>query len=147
MTQWKRVPGYENKYEISSDGDILCLQPRRIVRRTKRPFGYVVQLNQRGVYKQFLVHRLVLMTFNPIPNCKAFQARCKSGDIYDTRLENWTWDKVGGHRTLTSQQVKEIRTRLTENARLTYRELAEDYGVSIAAIGSIMSGRNWRWLK
>lgn len=85
---WKQINGYEGLYEISNNGKVKSLSRyakcvshnKPITRLTSEHLltptislrgkqGYpCVTLSKNGVYKRFLIHRLVAQAFIPNPN-------------------------------------------------------------------------------
>ena len=65
---FKVIPGYNN-YLISENGEIYSKKSNKILSPGKIGRGYLkVTLWKNGKYKNFLVHRLVAMTFLDNPN-------------------------------------------------------------------------------
>lgn len=91
---WKPIPGYEGYYEASSLGRIKGLS--RLIRGRQWPetirapmvtsFGYLrVNLNKESVKKNYMIHRLILLSFvGPSDLCVDH----RNGDPADNRLEN-----------------------------------------------------------
>lgn len=120
--------------------------------------GYgTIRLDGRNEF----THRLVCKHFNgqsPTPKHHAAHScgnrACLNGRhlSWKTRAENEA-DKIAHGRTnrgercgnakLTEANVREIRE---QRGRVPPRELAGRYGVSTAAIYSVQTGTNWRWL-
>lgn len=149
MINWKAIPGYEGRYDISSQGDILSLViTRRILRRNPRPDGYQVTLSNRtGIRRQWLVQRLLLLTFCPIDQPELFDALCIDHDKHNLSLENWRWipreTKYRNRLRLTDKQSEAIARRLFDNPMLTYETLAQEYGVSKNAIARAFYRAVW----
>lgn len=68
----KDIPGYEGRYGITQDGKIWSYVSNKYLSQTKNKYGYYrVQLytgDGKKSVKQFLVHRLVALTYVPNPD-------------------------------------------------------------------------------
>jgi len=74
---WKDIEGYENLYQISNKGRVKSLNYNRTGKEKilklqksslKRAQYFNINLRKDGKVKQYLVHRLVALTFLPNPN-------------------------------------------------------------------------------
>lgn len=84
MAEWRAVPGYEGKYEVSDDGQVRSLRRNITLRAATTPLGYkYVAL----CGKTRRVHQLVLEGFvGPRPD--GLITRHLNGKPGDNRLEN-----------------------------------------------------------
>lgn len=156
----KPVPGFENLYEVDSAGEIWRIgAPRARPLKPVRVGNYFrVVLSKNNVKRPFLVHQVVLLTFEgPCP--VGMETRHLDGDTshnaignlcYGTRQENADDRQRHGtvprgekhHRALlTETQVHEIRA-----ATKGIRRLGGKYGVSISTIEAIRARRIWAHL-
>lgn len=70
MEIWKEIPGFEGRYEASSNGSIRGISSLLEKKQKINRDGYLrVNLNVNGKPKTYTVHRLVASTFIPNPNC------------------------------------------------------------------------------
>ena len=108
---WKDIPNYEGLYQASSLGRIRTAEgkttytERHGARRWKsrimrgrgdyRKTGRRVSLWKNGVVKDWLVARLVAITFLGYPKNGANTVNHKNGDRLDNRLENIEWLSLG----------------------------------------------------
>lgn len=172
--EWRPVPGYEGRYEVSDQGRVRSLvgPTPRVLRASRHTNGYRAAPLGRGVTKS--VHRLVLTAFvGPCPEGR--QAAHENGDRADNRLVNLSWktpaensaDKrrhgtlVTGDRHYAHLRPDLIlrgerigRALLTEAdvreiraataAGETQTSLATRYGVSRPTIADIAHRRTWR---
>lgn len=95
--QWRLVPGFGRKYEVSDDGRVRSLHKRmssngpRLLKPKLSTHGYLaVSLSYYGEQSQEFVHRLVLQAFvGPAP--EGYQCAHKNGIKTDCRLSNLVW--------------------------------------------------------
>ena len=166
---WRSIPGWDD-YEVSKCGKIrrVAAGQRGGFLGERTPYtcstGYkYICLRNGGKKKALAVHRLVAFAFiGPPPVLKPFAAHL-NGDRTDNRAENLAWvsrsenerHKIAhgtsnrGERNrsvrLTAEQVIEIRGLI--NAGSTHSDIASEYGVHPATIGSIAQGKSWSWLR
>jgi predicted XRE-type DNA-binding protein len=132
----------------------LCLCHQTSSRNYK-----VVQVKIDGVWRNRLVHRLVLEAFRRPPQ-RGEVGRHINDEPLDNRLTNLAWGtrydnaqdarRNGGipqgearaGSKLTESDVLEIRQRYA-NGRLTQRELAEEYGVDPSRISHVVNNKGW----
>lgn len=159
MIEWRTIPSAPG-YEASSIGEIR--RNNRIRKQALKKSGYLqLNLSLGGKIISRLVHTLVCEAFNgPCPEGK--ECAHDNGIKTDNRPSNLIWktelenkrDKIrhgtslrgskNPNAILTPDQVREIRRRGA--SRKGYAEIAEDFGVSYAAVSLIVNGRNWQWL-
>lgn len=158
---------FNQKYEIDDQGNIWS--PYRGGRQlspapTKKGYYRIVLQTSEG-RKTFQLHRLVLMTFNPVENMENLEVNHIDGDKSNNKLENLEWcsgslnvrhsldtglktpargENVGGN-VLTEAQVIEICERLKEGKE-SLSTIGKDYGVTKHCIFDIKRKRSWSWL-
>lgn len=167
LEHWQEIDGYDGMYWISNKGKVKSFQLSLKGELSKRPVnshGYcIVKLYKKGMGTIFYVHRLVATAF--LGDClDGYECNHKNGIKTDNRAENLEWvthvDNVkhafkNGLRfaqrgeehhnaKLTETAVRDIKYRLGEGEMGI--SLAEEYGVTKAAISDINTGRNWGWL-
>ena len=165
---WKDIPGYEGKYQASTQGRIRSLDRRvpcahgatrlmrgRVLRpacTAANPHLYVV-LGNKAHGSQ--VHQLVARTFLG-PQPKGQDVRHLDGDAKNNRVDNLAYGtrtenildvyRIGkAYRKLTAEDVHSIRCRLKAGEAVT--DIARTYGVSLSCISAIKHGRAYGWLK
>ena len=165
---WKKVPGYEDKYEVSTlgnvrslDREVLCSgkikgtywstkKGRQLRPGRNTPSGHVTVALGKGNSR--CVHALVLLAFVGPPK-KDQECRHLNGIANDNRLENLAWgtrsenlhDKVrlNEGRKLSWSQVVDIKTALKTPYRGIGHDLARKHEVSEASISAIKWGREY----
>ena len=160
---WRDVIGYEDLYEISSQGQVRSL-PRqgthgRLLRQPRNRNGYrQVSLRKDGKTSTKIVHLLVLEAFVG-PRPPGFQARHGAGGQDDNSAANLSWgtpaqnqmDRVRdgtsnrGERSatakLTEAIVAECRRRYA--AGEPQEALAREFGVTSGAMCNAIRGKTW----
>ena len=163
-------PNYEFKleYRIDKEGNIYSpYKGWNKLSQQKIKKGYL-RVNLRtidGKDKRFMVHRLVLASFNPIENLENYEVNHKDGNKENNRLENLEWcngsynvkhsiniglkiplkgEKIGNSK-LSEKEVKEI-WNLLKTTNKSLREIGEIYGVSKHCIFDIKKQKSWKWL-
>lgn len=85
------IKGYEERYFISKDGDVYSSVTNRFRKKVKLKTGYIgLILNNKGIEKNFLLHRLIAESFLPNPDKKP-HINHKNLIRHDYRLENLEW--------------------------------------------------------
>lgn len=88
---WRDIPGYLGLYQVSNFGRVLSLITNRILKFNNAGKGYLqVTLCKDGIQKNYLVHRLVAMTFIQNPN-NLPQVNHRNEVKTDNRVENLEW--------------------------------------------------------
>lgn len=103
LTEWKPVVGFENLYEVSSNGDIrsldrwvryghgLRLIRGRILKQTVNTHGYYrVALGEKQRFRTKEVHRIVAVAFVPNPLRKGC-VNHKDGRKTNNMVSNLEW--------------------------------------------------------
>lgn len=170
--KWRDIPGFEGRYQASSEGRVRSLDRHdRVIRHGKlvdifyrgkvlRPgvtggYGKVHITDKSGVQTGHWVHALVCSAFHGL-RPQQHDAAHLDGDQTNNRPENLRWasrlenirDKA---RHGTQPRGESIWVaRLTDDAVRhircspdTYRVLAQKFGVSAATVRDAKIGRTW----
>jgi DNA-binding transcriptional regulator YiaG len=154
MSEWRDIPGYEGRYEVSEHGEVRRLyrtKPSRTVKPTpRRSGGYLsVCLCVGNRPKTHFVHRLVMLAFvGPCPD--GMEVCHGDGDKLNNALSNLRYDErianvqdrvAHGTLKLTPQAVREIR-----DGRLPQSEFAKKHGVSRALVSMVQGRKKYAWV-
>jgi hypothetical protein len=174
-TIWKKIPNY-SLYEASTDGDIKTFNWKNkgteaIMKPAKDTRGYLRTMlkNESGKFCTIKVHRIIAQTFIENPLNKA-TVNHKNGIKDDNRVCNLEWmtqientkhandflpkninkgEKVGT-AILTEIQAQEILDNYefggSRVKKMSKKDLALKYGVSVSVIKSIAMRVSWRHL-
>lgn len=175
MKTWKRIPNY-SLYEASTDGEIKTFNWKNqgkeaIMKPAKDNSGYLRTMLMRddGIMHTIKVHRIIGQTFVDNPENKP-EINHLNGIKSDNRAVNLAWTtrseniqhafdflqktKLIGEKnpaaTITEKEVIEIRAVYTcdktVKERLTKRQLAQKYKVTIGCIKNIVTNKTWKHL-
>lgn len=170
---WKDIPGYEGKYQASTEGRIRSKDhlvkgrchytgksfARMVKGRILSPGRYCksghVSVVPGHAANGCPVHQLIMKTF--VGECPVgMEVLHNNGNPADNRLCNLRYGtrtenildvyKDGGRwRKLSAEDAEAIRFGLTTG--ITGKELAEMFGVSTSTISCIKRGVTYSWLK
>lgn len=159
----KTIDEFPN-YEICENGEIyskirkIFLKKRILTHRPKK--REMVGFSKNGKTYGRLVNRLLAQAFIPNPKNKP-QVNHKDGNPMNNSLENLEWcthkENVAHavkHKLycqgekhyrviLNWEKVREIRSKYVPR-KYTYKMLAEEYGVGLVPIMSIVKNINWK---
>ena len=165
---WRKIPNYENLYEVSSFGRIRSI-PRKgticsmkCLALNKKKNGYVnVILTKNNKKRTFRVHRIVALVFVPNLYNKP-QFNHLNGKRDDNRACNLEWCtakeniqhkfKVLGYK-MTPRRPKSIKCVETGEEFISIKEAERFYGKNYGAIQHALShktrtayGLHWKFL-
>lgn len=162
VEQWRPVPGYEGRYEVSDQGRVRSLIGTPKLRKLTINIDGYRTVNLHGGPKRhwFFVHRLVLIAFvGSAP--ERHECNHKNGIKTDARLENLEWvtpqenvqhsyDVLNrycvkgsnhGLAKLNEEQVLEIRKLYAIG--VMQKDIGSKFGVKQGTIQQIVRGKKW----
>lgn len=137
--EWKLIPGYDGRYSVSSDGQIMSharntvmrnrwgaevIRPRKetILALTKDKYGYLrVKLAKNGKIKLCQVHRLVAEAFIANEMNKP-QVNHINGIKTDNNVNNLEWVTNSENQQHSRRVLKNLVGHKAHNVRLTVEE-------------------------
>lgn len=152
---WKRIPGYDGKYEVSDAGRVRHPYGRLLLPRGKRCLVY---LRSGGKSKEFQVGTLMLMAFERLPNLGEVGRHWDDNPwhndlgnlLWGTRAENMADMVRNGHSLrgsnnrgakLTEEAVVEIRCLLAMS--VPQKEIVTRFCLSKSMVSMIAARRYW----
>lgn len=170
--EWKGVPSLDNKYEVSSSGEVRNAKTKRVLHQYINRFGYKTMTVDPlpGVQKSVRVHRLVAEVF--IGPCPAgMVVNHKDGNKQNNQAENLEYvtstennihalktglrkpaDMRGrvphGENHLRATITKADADKIRElRAKTGYgpRKLSKMTGISTGIISGILYRNNWKY--
>lgn len=168
--EWRAIPGWEGRYEVSSMGRIRSL-PRRSGRYKDGRILKLWDINKHGYltvtlcgdgrkFKSFYVARAIATAFHGEPPFAGAQVNHIDGCKQNNRATNLEWvtrrqnidhsialglnarGERHGAAKLTTRDVRAIKHLWARG--VDGRDLADAYGVTYNQIQAIGSGRLWR---
>lgn len=163
MEQWKDIPGYEGRYQVSDHGRVRSLErvlqdgrlwPSRIMKGS--PAGKAGHLAvhlrspERSEYRY--IHHLVIEAFAG-PRPTGLVAKHADGVTLNNSAKNLEYGTqasncedryrhAGRGRALTAEQAVKIRSALPAS---TVSAVAKSFGVSRTCVARIRDGVTFRW--
>jgi hypothetical protein len=169
-TKWKQIKGFEDKYRISSEGEVQNLKTGKYLKASKMKNGYYKVTLIEAIWSawqpkkvtenhQYILHRLVAKHFIPNPDNKPKVTHI-DGDYSNNKVSNLKWvteKEVGGSiakalvhssRRGENHQGTKLSKKDAEAIKqnvdlLSKKKLANIYGVSEITIAKIRNGSHW----
>lgn len=86
----KNIPGLNDKYAATKDGRIWSHKRNKFLSPAKMPTGYLRVATREGDTKNYLVHRLIALTYIPNPKNKP-EVHHLNAIRHDNSVENLQW--------------------------------------------------------
>ena len=156
--EWRPVPGFENCYEVSENGDVRSRRTGQVLAKCPHSGGYVMShLYVGGVRTAMTNHRIVAEAFLG-KRPEGLEVMHLDGDKTNNRIENLRYgthaenerhkSEHGTHQIgernpgakLTAEDVRQIRQRRGE----LQEDLAVEFGCTFSNISAIQLGKSWR---
>jgi len=158
----KQIAGYENLYEINSDGSVFSLIRNKFKKDWHHRDGYrLIGLTKNKKRTVVYVHRLVAEAFLPKVDGKDF-VNHKDGNKANNDISNLEWvtksenskhsfeigiqsNKGENHpmAQLNEEKVKDIRQKFA-SGNYKRKELAELFGVKKTTIEKVITRKLWK---
>lgn len=162
--EWRPVPGYEGRYDISNFGRIFGHYRSKLLKPSvykNTGYLYVNMIDSMGKARKIKIHSLVMLAFvGPRPD--QLQVCHNDGDVINNHLSNLRYDTAKNnsadkyiHGTmpmgenvylakLTDDKVLEIHEKLMNG--VSHRVLMNEYDVDRTTIAAIANGKTWKHL-
>ena len=161
---WKDIPGFEGRYKINTDGRVFSYLSNRCIKATLNKGYYVIGLVPSfKTKKQYKLHRLLMMTFNPIPNMDSFVVDHIDCNGENNNLSNLRWctseqnsryAALSGlmNSKLSKDIVIEILNRLSSKSdELSMRQfnlkLSKEFNIPYRTVESITNRSRWKHIQ
>jgi len=131
------IPGYEGRYEIDRKGNVYAtfsysrFKSGRILKPKPHRQGYLaVRLYKDKKVRNHYVHRLLMLTFCPVPNSDDLDVNHVDGNKSNNALSNLEWQTAQGNtrhaRTvLQAWEKNQVRGEAVSSAKLTEADVCE----------------------
>lgn len=166
MKEWRDISGYENKYRVSTDGEVLSLNYKNRFSGPKLMSGQITRkgylrviLSLNRVPKLLSVHRLVAIAFIPNPE-NLPQVNHKDGNKLNNSVENLEW--ISNENNIKHAHENNLRANsyrkgeLHPGARLTeddvrqirstpgtHKSVGEKFGIDFTTVSKIKLRKLW----
>jgi hypothetical protein len=162
-------------YAVSNHGRFGVMHNGKVEVRTFKPTAGTYRYNtrQKGVNKAIFIYKEVAKAFLPKPSTKQKFIIHKDHNYLNDHVSNLKWATMEEHRAhttnspasilsrkrkaitksthakvLSEKMVRELKTKIWDPKRkLSFKQLAEKYGVSEMQIYRIKSGEFWYHIK
>lgn len=170
MEEWREIPGWGHRYEVSSIGRVrskdmpvkavygsTAIRKGRLLTLVKKGGRYLcVTLANGELRKQYLIHDLVLLAFVG-EKPKGYEALHHDDDRYNNSISNLRYgtrqeneiDRKRNNKIWMGEKhsmaiLKDNQVLEIRASTDSYATLSEKYGVCAAHIQAIRSRRAWK---
>lgn len=161
MIKKLELPGLKGEYTIDENGNIFDVANNRYKHCTIDHKGYIrCSLYINGRSKNKLVHRLVLMTFNPVEGMENLQVNHIDGNKKNNNINNLEWCtqsenqrhafRIGliSRKGTKNSQCRLSEARVIEIANLileghTIADIRKRFNISKSLVSAIRNKRLW----
>ena len=91
FTEMKNIPGYEERYAATKDGRIWSYKRKKFLAPCADKDGYLKIVLYDGSRKTIPIHRVVLMTWDPVEDMEKLQVNHKDENKKNNCLDNLEW--------------------------------------------------------
>ena len=110
----KDITGYEGRYAITSCGKVWSYKSEKFLKPRPQKNGYFcVSLGKDGAFKNYLIHRLVAMTYLPI-DYDLLEVNHKDEDKSNNALPNLEWCT---HKANCNYGTRNERQKITKRGK------------------------------
>ena len=162
ITVTKNILNYAGLYSVDNCGNIYSMYKNKIKKLKHNLVAgyYRVRLFKNGIYKSFLISRLVAHAFILNPENKP-EVNHKDGNKLNNYYKNLEWvtrkenmqhrikklnittaGENNGRAKITKNDVKKIKT-IYANGNTSHKKLGKLYNISDTAIRYIIIGKTW----
>jgi hypothetical protein len=159
---WKTAnhPNARGMYEVSDTGEVRNIKTGRVMKQSTDTKGYPqLELHAGGIGRTTKVHKLVAWAFLGEPPFDKAQVNHIDGNKKNNSVGNLEWvtcrqnirhswinrkplrGEAHGNAKLTEDKVLEMRRLRHEG--VSQKEIAATFGVELATITDVVSGRSW----
>jgi len=149
---YKDIEGFEKYYQVTDQGRVWSVKNKMFIKLWSNTKGYLrTELYVEGIRTRFLVHRLVMLTFNPIENHTSFEVDHIDNNKQNNRLDNLQWispqlnliKRDENRGTLNTKKVFAIKQAWTfEDHNLD--SICDKFNISKGQGIDILEDRRWK---
>lgn len=153
INEEKYLPGYDNKYLATKDGDIFSLKGKKKKMEGKiTKKGYrEITISHNGKNIHVLVHKIIAELFLGRRK-KGFKIDHKDGNKLNNAFSNLEYvtnreniERARDNGLLKNKLSKKDIIKIKEmSKKISMKEIAEKFGVTPSAISKILNNKRWK---